>query len=522
MQIAIPQLNYKAGDIQENSKKIIAAIQQAQKEKAELIVFPQLAVCGAFPQDLLEREDFVYECRMAIEKIASQCTHIAAIIGGPNLDTENGIMYNSAYFIQDGEVVDGVHKNILSDYDIFCESRYFIAGEDNTPIRYKGQNIRIIFDEYEAEFIEKNDSFVIFMGMLPFTLESVTGRHQLLSAIAQKYGKNIISVNHIGGYTSTLFDGNSAVYNYKGKLSCQLSEFTEDLQKIDTNKIGQTEIPLRIEKNKIALLHKALCYGIKDYFSKHGFTKAILGLSGGIDSAVVAALAAEALGAENVMGLLMPSEFSTDHSVTDAEALAKNIGMPYETIAIKEIYTQYINSLHPLFQDQPFNVAEENIQARIRGMLVMAMSNKFGYTVLNTSNKSETAVGYGTLYGDLCGSLSTIGDVYKTDIYSLARDINKNREIIPENTITKAPSAELRPGQKDQDSLPDYAQLDAILKLYIEENLSADNIVAKGYPREVVLKIISMVNRNEYKRAQCPPIIKVSGKAFGHGRKYPY
>lgn len=522
MQIAIPQLNYKTGDIQENSKKIITAIHQAQKENAELIVFPQLAVCGAFPQDLLEREEFVNDCRMAIEKIASQCTHIAAIIGGPNLDAENGIMYNSAYFIQNGEVVDGVHKNILSDYDIFCESRYFIAGEDNTPIRYKNQTIRIIFDEYETEFIENNDSFVIFMGMTPFTHESATSRHQLLTSIAQKYGKNIISVNHVGGYTSILFDGNSAVYNYKGKLTYQLAEFAEDFQKIDTNKLGQTGVQLQTEKNKIALLHKALCYGIKDYFHKHGFTKAILGLSGGIDSAIVAALAAEALGAENVMGLLMPSEFSTDHSIADAEALAKNIGMPYEIITIKDIYTQYINSLHPLFQDQPFNVAEENIQARIRGMLIMAMSNKFGYTVLNTSNKSEAAVGYGTLYGDLCGSLGVIGDVYKTEIYALARYINRNREIIPGNTITKAPSAELRPGQKDQDSLPDYAQLDAILNLYIEENLSLDNIVAKGYPREVVTKIISMVNRNEYKRAQCPPIIKVSGKAFGPGRKYPY
>lgn len=251
-------------------------------------------------------------------------------------------------------------------------------------------------------------------------------------------------------------------------------------------------------------------------------SKAILGLSGGIDSAVVAALTAEALGAENVMGLLMPSRFSTDHSIADAQALADNIGMPYKIIPIKEIYDQYLNALRPVFQNEPFNVAEENIQARIRGMLVMAMSNKFGYIALNTSNKSEAAVGYGTLYGDLCGSLGVIGDVYKTDIYKLARHINKEREIIPENTITKAPSAELRPGQKDQDSLPEYSQLDAILKLYLEENYSPDNIITQGFPKDIVYKIINLVNRNNYKRAQIPPCIKISKKAFGNGRKYPY
>jgi NAD+ synthase (glutamine-hydrolysing) len=274
--------------------------------------------------------------------------------------------------------------------------------------------------------------------------------------------------------------------------------------------------------DKIALIHEALVFGIRDYFQKQGFTKAILGLSGGIDSAVVAALAAEALGAEQVMGLLMPSRFSTDHSVKDAEDLAKNIGMPYATLPIKEIYEQYLSTLHPLFQGTPFNVAEENIQARIRGILVMAMSNKFGYTALNTSNKSEAAVGYGTLYGDLCGSLSVIGDVYKTDIYRLARHINKEKEIIPENTIVKAPSAELRPDQKDQDSLPEYDQLDAILRQYIEENQTQEQIIVQGFPKDIVQRVITLVNRNNYKRAQVPPIIKVSKKAFGNGRKYPY
>lgn len=522
MQIAIAQLNYKTGDIQGNCQKMISAIRQAQQASAELIIFPELAICGAMPQDLLEREEFINECRLAIEKIALQCTRIAAIVGGPNLDATNGIMYNSAYFIQNGEVVDGVHKNILSDYDIFNESRYFIAGEDNTAIRYKNQNIRIIFDEYEAEFIDKSDHFVVFMGMTPFTTESQKNKRQILSALARKYGKNIVAVNHCCGNTSVLFDGNSMAVNFKGNTVCTLGEFAEDFQIIDTNKMGARPSVPHTPEDKTALMHKALVFGIRDYFEKHGFTKAILGLSGGIDSAVVAALAAEALGAQQVKGLLMPSRFSTDHSVTDAEALARNIGMPYEILPIKEIYDQYLNTLQPVFQDEPFNVAEENLQARIRGMLVMAMSNKFGYIALNTSNKSEAAVGYGTLYGDLCGSLGVIGDVYKTDVYKLARHINKDREIIPENTITKAPSAELRPGQKDQDSLPEYAQLDAILELYLEENHSPENIIAQGFPEEVVRKVIHMTNRNDYKRAQVPACIKISKKAFGSGRRYPY
>ncbi len=522
MQIALPQLNYKAGDIAGNSEKIISAIHKAQQNKAELIVFPELAVCGALPQDFLEQEDFITESRMAIEKIASHCTRIAAIVGAPNLDSTNGIMYNSAYFIQNGEVVDGVHKNILSDYDIFNESRYFIAGEDNTPIRYKNQNIRIIFDEYEAEYIENKDSFVIFLGMTPFTQDSLQTKKQTVTALARKYGKNIIALNHCGSYTSVLFDGNSFFSTHQGKIVYQLAGFEEDFQIIDTNKTGNLPALPHSPENKIALIHQALVFGIKDYFRKHGFSKAILGLSGGIDSAVVATLATEALGSENIMGLLMPSHFSSDHSVTDAKALARNLNIPHEIIPIGEIYEQYLKNLHPLFQNHPFNVAEENIQARIRGMLVMATSNKFGYIALNTSNKSEAAVGYGTLYGDLCGSLGVIGDLYKTEVYELAAYLNREKEIIPQHTISKAPSAELRPGQKDQDSLPEYDQLDAILKRFIEENETPEKIIAQGYPQETVRKIIRLLYQNDYKRAQCPPIIKISKKSFGTGRKYPF
>ncbi len=522
MRIALPQLNYFTGNPHQNQAIMLQAIQKARTAGADLIVFPELAVCGPFPQDLLEKEQFIGECRLCVEKLAAACGPMAAIIGGPNLNTQTGIMYNSAYFIQNGEVTDGVHKTVLSDYDIFSESRYFVAGEDNQPIRYKNQNLRILFDEYESEFIEKTDHLIIHIGLSPFTTESLNERHRIFSSLAKKNAKTVISINPTGGCTSILLDGNSMIFNPKGELLRQLKEFEEDFFIIDTRQISESPAIQLSRSNRVASIHKALVHGIRDYFHKHGFTKAILGLSGGIDSAVVAALAAEALGKENVFGLLMPSEFSTNHSVKDARDLAENIGMPYETISIKPIYESYLRQLHPLFGNLPFNVAEENLQSRTRGMLVMALSNKFGYIALNTSNKSEAAVGYGTLYGDLCGSLSVIGDVYKTDVYKLAQDINRKKIIIPENTITKAPSAELRPGQKDQDSLPDYPTLDRILALYIEKNLSEEEIIKQGMNPELTRRIIGMVEFNNYKRAQCPPVIKVSPKAFGAGRRMPF
>ncbi len=521
MRIAIPQLNYYTGNIVKNREIMLQAIQKAKTDKADLIIFPELAICGPFPQDLLEKESFITDCRLAIDQLAEACEGIAAVIGAPNLDLQNGIMYNSAYFICNGEVTDGVHKTILSDYDIFEESRYFVAGEDNQPIQFQHKNIRIIFDEYEAEYIEPQDYLVILMGTIPFTQDSLQTRKKILSTLSQKYRKPIFTTGQTGGNTSVLFDGNSLVYNSKGKLIAQQKAFKEDFIIIDTQKMDLPPVKQQ-EEERIGLIYEALVMGIRDYFQKNNFTKAILGLSGGIDSAIVATLACKALGADNVMGLLMPSEFSTEHSVIDAADLAKNLGIHNKTIAIKEIYKQYLNALQPLFAGQPFNVAEENLQARIRGMLVMAMSNKFGYIALNTSNKSEIAVGYGTLYGDMCGSLAVIGDVYKTDIYQLARYINRQQEIIPVNIIRKAPSAELRPGQKDQDSLPDYSLLDNILRLYLEKNRCEKEIVAQGFDAEVTNRIIRMVNRNEYKRAQCPPVLRVSKKAFGKGRKMPF
>lgn len=522
MRIAIPQLNYCTADIRENREMMLAAVKKALDGHADLIVFPELAVCGPMADDWLEREDFVSECRQTVDQIASQCGPMAAIIGAPNLNTENGIMYSSAFFIQNGEVCDGVHKTVLSDYDIFCESRYFVAGEDNTPIRFRNQNLRVLFDEYESESIDKHDDLLIFVSTNPFHVGSMDYRKTAMSRIAKRYGKPVISLNSVGGATSILYDGNTMAFNAKGDMVCQMTSFEEDFRIIDTANLNRMPGVTASAEEPIATLHKALVFGIQDYFRKHHFTDAVLGLSGGIDSAVVAALATEALGKEHVTGILMPSVYSTDHSVTDASDLAANLGIAHETLPIRDIYDAYLKTLAPMFKDLPFNVAEENLQARIRAALVMAVSNKFGSILLNTSNKSEVAVGYGTLYGDVCGSLSVIGDVYKTDVYRLAAHINRERTIIPENTIHKAPSAELRPGQKDGDSLPPYDVLDAIVERYVGENQSQKDIIADGFDAGTVERVIALVQRNEYKRGQCPPSIKVSRKAFGAGRKMPF
>lgn len=521
MKIAIPQLNYRIGDIPQNRNAIIAAIQKAKAQGAEIVLFPEHAVCGAYPCDLLEREYFVNECRLAIEGIAAACKGIAAVVGSPNLDPEEGVLYNSAFFMYDGEVRGGVNKNILSDYDVMDESRYFIADEDNNALPFGQRKLRVLFDEYESGFVRKDDEMIIHIGVTPFTRESVAYRLNTFADLAKKSGKTVIALNHVGSNGALIFNGETLVFNGRGELCHRLKAFEEDFVIVDTRALRPLPAASRQAVDDIALVHDALLLGIKDFFKKNNFKRAVLGLSGGIDSAVVAALATEALGKDNVLGILMPSEFSTEHSVKDALDLARNLGIKTETLPIKEIYDQFLSTLKPVFGDLPFNVAEENLQARARGMLVMAISNKLGHILLNTSNKSEASVGYGTLYGDLCGSLSVLGDIFKTDVYRLARYLNRKHELIPQNTMTKAPSAELHPGQKDQDSLPDYAVLDGILKLYLEDNQSPRQIEAAGFDMEIVKRVISMVNRNEYKRAQCPPCLKVSKKAFGSGRRMP-
>lgn len=370
------------------------------------------------------------------------------------------------------------------------------------------------------ELSQLNPDFVVNIAASPFSHNQKNIRTEILQSVSKKYHLPVIYVNQIGANTELIFDGDSMVINSKGEVAYRLNYFEEDFGIINLNEIENQKAEEK-EVDYIEKIHDALVLGLKDYFGKMGFKQATLGLSGGIDSAVTVVLAERALGKENVRVLLMPSEFSSDHSIKDAEDLANNLGIQYEIVPIQDIFKSFETSLAPIFGGLPFNIAEENIQARVRGTLIMGLSNKFGHIVLNTSNKSESAVGYGTLYGDMNGGIAVLGDVYKTDVFKLAYFMNKDKEVIPLNSIVKPPSAELRPDQKDSDSLPDYDILDQILYLYIEKNMPVSEIIEQGFVKEVVEKIIRLVNMNEYKRFQTAPVLRVSSKAFGYGRKIP-
>ncbi|WP_421920536.1 NAD+ synthase [Marinifilum sp.] len=543
MKIALAQLNYHIGNFDSNTEKIISAIEKSKKENVDLVVFSELAICGYPPKDLLERKDFIERTQFALQKVAESCTGMAVVVGGPliNPNTKGKNLYNSAFFIVNGKVESIHNKTLLPNYDIFDEYRYFEPNTEFSLVEYKGKKIAITVCEdlwekhptdnnfakselYTISPMEKlnrlNPDFVVNIAASPFSYNQQDYRTNILKSTCERYGLPIVYVNQIGAHTELIFDGDSMVLNAKGDVACRLKYFEEDYQVIDLNEIENKAIE-NVEVDYIEKIHDALVLGLKDYFGKMGFKQATLGLSGGIDSAVTVVLAVRALGKENVRVLLMPSEFSSDHSIKDAVDLAKNLGIEYEIVNIQEVFSEFQNALRPIFGDLPFNVAEENIQARIRGTLVMGLSNKYGHILLNTSNKSEAAVGYGTLYGDMNGGLSVLGDVYKTDVFKMAWFMNKDAELIPKNTIVKPPSAELRPDQKDSDSLPDYDVLDAILYRYIEKNMSSEEIIADGFEKKTVEKAIRLVNMNEYKRFQTPPILRVSSKAFGFGRKIP-
>ena len=534
MKIALAQLNYHVGNFEANTSKIIAAIQKAEQENADLIVFSELAICGYPPRDFLEFEEFIEECGKSIDSIAQHCTTIAAIVGSPskNNNQRGKKLYNSAYFLNNGKVEDIFHKTLLPNYDIFDEYRYFEPNRNFHLLEFKGEKIAVSICEdlwniteqlYELDPMEElaklQPTLLINIAASPFNYNQEKDRKKVLKATFDKYQLPIVYCNHVGAQTELIFDGGSIFINAKGELQNELNYFEEDFSIVDTTII--TAPKTQIEKSKIALIHHALISGIRDYFGKLGFKKALVGLSGGIDSAVVYAMAAEALGNENVMGVLMPSQFSSDHSVSDARKLATNLSAEQHLIEIEPLFAAFSEQLAPLFQNLPFNLAEENLQARIRGTLLMAVSNKFGHILLNTTNKSEAAVGYGTLYGDMNGGLSILGDLYKLEVYDLARYINHDKEIIPLNSIEKAPSAELRPGQKDSDSLPEYDILDQILYQYIELRKGPDAIIHQGFDEATVKKVLKMVNTTEYKRHQTPPILRVSSKAFGTGRRMP-
>ncbi len=541
MRIALAQLNYHIANFEDNSSKIITAIEKARAEGAELVVFSELSVTGYYPHDLLERKEFIEKAEKTVLEIAKSCVGIAALVGAPSINTSSRgkKLHNSAWFLNNGQVEAIRHKSLLPTYDIFDEYRHFEPNRDFSVVEFKGKKIAVticedLWDEqptqnefgkdklYQTSPMEElsklNPDLVINLSASPFSYNQENWRKNILVKNAIKYNVPIIYVNQTGAQTELIFDGGSCYVSADGTIPVEMNYFEEDFHIVDTENIQEYK---QEEKDYIAKIHQALILGIRDYFQKMRFTDVVLGLSGGIDSAVVCALAAEALGNKHVRGILMPSRYSSDHSVADAIQLANNLDIRYDIISIQNMVNEFENELSPIFENLPPGVAEENIQARTRGILVMAISNKFGNILLNTTNKSECAVGYGTLYGDMNGGLSVLGDVYKTDVFKLARYINRNEEVIPENSIIKPPSAELRPDQKDTDSLPDYEILDAILFKYIELNQSPEEIINQGFDRETVLRTARMVNQNEYKRFQTPPILRVSSKAFGFGRKMP-
>ncbi len=552
MKIKLQQQNYTIGDIAGNTHKIIQAIEQAKTESVKLIVFTELAVCGYPPRDFLYFDDFIEKCEAACEKIREATSGIAVIIGTPtrNLPDAGKPLFNSAQLYHDQKLQATVHKSLLPTYDVFDENRYFEEAKKVACFELAGEKIAVTVCEdiwnigqekiYEHSpmdsLIKENPSMMINLSASPFDYTHAEDRKAILRANCLKYKLPMLYCNSVGSQTEIVFDGGSLVMDAEANIIHELKYFQEDSCTVDVSK-SNIDAPIQTPVSQIPSqeldpenldfdlhidrVHDALVIGIREYFSKMGFAKAILGASGGIDSAVTQALAVEALGAENVHALLMPSQFSSDHSVADAEQLSKNLGNPYRIYEIKNIYDSFMNTLKPSFEGLPFSVAEENIQSRSRGVLLMAEANKHGYILLNTSNKSELAVGYGTLYGDMAGGIGVLGDAYKMQVFSLAHYINRDKEIIPNNIITKPPSAELRPNQKDSDSLPAYEELDAILYQYIERELSPSDIIKQGFDKELVYRVIKMVNRNEYKRAQFCPIIRISPKAFGIGRRIP-
>lgn len=553
MKIFIAQQNYHIGNFEANTAKIISAIREAKKQGGELIVFSELAVCGYPPRDFLEFNDFIEQSQAAIDKIKIEADTIGVLVGAPsrNPKPEGKDLFNSAYLLYEQEVKGIAHKTLLPNYDIFDEYRYFEPAYEWNVMEFKGMRMAVTICEdiwdmspnplYRIQpmdkLMEQMPNVMINLSASPFDYVHADGRISIVKQNAAKYNLPVIYCNTVGSQTEIVFDGGSLAMNRNQDLIVEMPYFEEALVAVNLRVDGSfDELPVRhaaqvplaqlmpdeLDDNLgIANIHRAIITSIRDYFSKMGFIKAIVASSGGIDSAVVLALACEALGPQNVRALLMPSQYSSTHSVSDAERLSKNLGSPYDIIAIEDIFKSFEGSLDPVFKGLPFNVAEENLQSRIRGALVMALANKFNCILLNTSNKSELATGYGTLYGDMAGGLGVLGDLYKMQVYALARYINRVVEIIPLNIINKAPSAELRPGQKDSDSLPDYYTLDPILYQYIERRRGPKEIIAMGYDAALVARVLKMVNTNEYKRNQFCPIIRVSPKAFGIGRRVP-
>jgi NAD+ synthase (glutamine-hydrolysing) len=553
MKIFLAQQNYHIGNFENNTKKIIDAIGEAKQQGADIIVFSELCICGYPPRDFLYFSDFIDKCYQSIDEIKLHADSIAVLVGAPhrNAIVEGKDLFNAAYFLADKEIKQVIHKTCLPTYDVFDEDRYFEPANEWNVVSYKGKKLAITICEdiwnlgnnplYRScpmdKMMKQHPDVMINLSASPFDYTHDDDRKIAVKANVIKYKIPMFYCNGVGSQTEIVFDGTSLVFDKYANLCGRLASFKEDLQSFILNEDGTIEgkiiepaakisdndlNPASLEEGlNISNIYEALVMGIRDYFSKMGFKKAILGSSGGIDSAVTLALACTALGNENVHALLLPSPYSSSHSVNDAEQLSINLENRYDIIPIKNIYENFLKELKPFFKDLPFNIAEENIQSRIRGNLLMAMANKFGYILLNTSNKSELATGYGTLYGDMAGGLGVLGDCYKLQVYELAKYINRESTIIPLNIINKPPSAELRHDQKDSDSLPEYDMLDKILYQYIEQAKGPDQIKLQGFDAALVDRVLKLVNVNEYKRNQFCPIIRISPKAFGVGRRMP-
>ncbi|MEP6595083.1 MAG: NAD+ synthase [Ginsengibacter sp.] len=553
MKIFLAQQNYHIGNFESNTNKIITAINVAKQSEADLIVFNELCICGYPPRDFVDFNDFINKCYNAIDSIKQHADTIGVLVGAPDRNyVANGKdLFNAAYLLYDKQIRGVAHKTCLPTYDVFDENRYFEPAYNWNIMEFKGKKLAVTICEdiwnlgnnplYRIcpmdILVEQNPDVMINLSASPFDYTHIEDRKAIIKSNVIKYKLPLFYCNCIGSQTEIVFDGASLIFDKDGNLCRQLPQFIEAIEGVKLNDDGTIDSPViepahvmpdqllepvkLTESLNVPQIYEAIVLGIRDYFTKMSFSKAIVGSSGGIDSAVTLALACKALGKENVRAVLLPSHYSTSHSINDAQKLSANLGNEYDIIPIENIYDSFLAALKPVFNDLPFNTAEENIQSRTRGTILMAMANKFGYILLNTSNKSELATGYGTLYGDMAGGLGVLGDCYKLQIYKLAGFINADKEIIPANIINKAPSAELRPDQKDTDSLPPYEILDKILYQYIERTQGPDQIKAQGFDAALVDKVLKMVNVNEYKRNQFCPIIRISAKAFGVGRRVP-
>jgi NAD+ synthase (glutamine-hydrolysing) len=541
MRVAMAQLNPTIGDYAGNIEKIEQTLAASAAEGPDLVVFPELFLCGYPPRDLLERAWFIRQAQdavMRVLEISERYPKTGILVGAPlptDRPTGKGL-YNAALLMEEGKVLLQQNKSLLPTYDVFDEARYFDPAQTTSVVPFHGERLGISICEdawtdpelwlrppYDSDpiagLVQAGATILLNISASPFWAGKEEVRYRLLSNHARRHGRPLVFVNQVGANDELVFDGRSLHLDGLGSPCAVFPSFTESLDVVDTGRQGAPQ-PYQAQPG-IESVHQALMLGIRDYTRKTGFRQVVLGLSGGIDSALTCALAAAALGSENVVGVTMPAPYSSRGSVEDSRELARNLGIRCLEIPISEVFTAYLNTLTPFFEGRALDVTEENIQSRIRGNTLMALSNKFGYLVLTTGNKSELAVGYCTLYGDMSGGLAVIADVPKTMVYELARFVNREREVIPQACLTKPPSAELRPNQTDQDTLPPYDVLDGILKLYVDDGCSLDEIVARGYDRETVMWVLRAVDRNEYKRWQAAPGLKVTSKAFGMGRRIP-